>query len=334
MKIIFSPDGDYVITIYKNGNVHAAYYQPGGAESEYERAIGYTNEEPDGTQRLLLELDDHTIDADDIACALDNLGLSFFMIVKTHSGWHAVTRFRGTGREVAETAMQLAEWGLCDKGYAELTKTRAERNMAFTQILRVWGKHREPDIVVKRWTPPVSKWEASVMRLYAFWAQFEVSATRLAHNCPSYVAAIPKELIERGLKVHRETEAWLQDLGAVVEVPLTMKIGHVTLTGKVDAVMDDGREAYIFEIKSSPESANDPVAHQQAAIYAAMYAELHRVIATPAVMYGKKIVWEGEPEVPGDAVWKLVHRLGKAWSARDAKCDRCALKECAWRKRY
>ncbi|MEM4455281.1 MAG: PD-(D/E)XK nuclease family protein [Thermofilaceae archaeon] len=332
MRIVFSPDGDYAMTITSYKHAEIVYYKPGGAESEFEPAIGFTNAMPEGLQRLFLELDDSNLDADEIAKGLDARAIGFFMIIKTKSGWHAITREEGTGGKTAALAAMLTEWGLCDEGYARLTEVRAKSKLPFTQILRVWGKHKEPDIVVKRWTPPITPWERTVMELYARHARFEVSATRLAHNCPSFVPAITKEQIESGREAHAATQEWLRGIGAAIEVPLELQLGSVTLRGQADAVLDDGREALVIEYKSTEQAAKDPAAKQQAAIYAAMYAAVHGVPAAPALLTGNRIVWSDGHIAPSEARWKLARRLGRAWAARNARCDRCALKWCRWRK--
>jgi len=294
-----------------------------------EHAIGYTNHTVDDERRdryaLLLELDEKTIELEDWLRGLACVGLRPWLAAETKRGYHAVSGvLMYSKKDVAMWLVNLSTSHLCDAGIADLALIRRDDpETHFTNILRVYGKYSEKDIVVRRWLPPPTPWHAAILSLYCKYAYLEWSATRLARRCPGFVST-PNRYTERGKLIHQAWERSMQQEGWETERRFTARVRNMIFTCVADAAKDYGDCIEIIELKSTIWTARRREAGRQ------MIAEA----AIAALATGKTAI--AEIQTPGGEVWNIVEiEPSEAWDAlrkllktcfRKPTCELCAFK--------
>jgi hypothetical protein len=218
-------------------------------------AWGYTNHTKDQNNNdiwfILLDTDTKEMEFEAWLRALVHHGFKPVIALETRNGYHAVTaNYTYNMQEIATYLQMLADWKLVDSGTAKLAEIRARDQIPFTNILRVNGKYKEKDIIVRRWLPPPTPWHAKILELYAKHCTLQISATRIAHGCTGYLGR-PGPSAEAGQEIHEAWEKEMHEAGWNTEVTVEHRIGNMKFTARVDALRLYSDMVELIELKST-----------------------------------------------------------------------------------
>ena len=290
-----------------------------------EIAWGYTNHTLDGAQSdayiLLLERDDKSVELEDWLRGLANMGIKPAIVAETTRGYHCVTANIYRKKEDITVVLEILQaFGEIDEGMYALARIRAGDTTPFTNILRIGGKYRTKDIVVRRWLPPPTPWHAQILSLYAQWCTLQISATRIAHGCPGFTGK-PGPAAKTGIEIHEKIERELAREGWQTEVELRYTMNNMLFTAIADAVKVQDDHVEVFEIKSTERTAGTQAARTQACTEAALSAITFTKTATAKVVTPDFEVHYEVTVQPQEAVRTLLRLLKGMFHAPD--CDRC-----------
>jgi hypothetical protein len=245
-----------------------------------EVAQGFTNHTIDDKGNdlyfLLLERDDKEIALEDWLRGLVAVGVKPVIVSETARGYHCVCANMFKSKQDITASLEIvSQTGLVDDGMYALARIRSDKEIPFTNILRIAGKYNYRDIVVRRWLPPPTPWHYNILGLYAEKCTLEISATRLAHRCPGYTGR-PGPAAKAGLEIHRTWEKEMEAKGWRVEVPLWWNIGNMRFQAVADALYEHDDYIEIIELKSTERSATDPATDRQLVAECALAALQHQ----------------------------------------------------------
>jgi hypothetical protein len=241
-----------------------------------EVAQGFTNHTIDDKGNdlyfLLLERDDKEIALEDWLRGLVAVGAKPVIVAETARGYHVVTANAFKSKQDITAALEIvSQTGLVDDGMYALARIRSDKEIPFTNILRIAGKYNYRDIVVRRWLPPPTPWHRNILGLYAGKCTLEISATRLAHQCPGYTGK-PGPAAKAGLEIHRTWEKEMEKQGWRTEVQLWWNFNNLRFRAIADALMEHDDHVTIIELKSTEHAAQSIFAKRQAETEVALAA--------------------------------------------------------------